>query len=151
MSFFDSMSVLSSGLVAEQTRMNTISDNIANINTTQTPQGGPYQRAEAVFQSIENSQFPFSPPIPPTPYPGGVQQPLSNGVEVISIYKDPTPGRLVYDPRNPLANTSGYVRYPNVDLVTEMSDMMSATRAYSANVTAINSLKTTANQALTIK
>jgi flagellar basal-body rod protein FlgC len=150
MSFFSAMAISGSGLTAEQTRMDTISDNIANVNTTQTPQGGPYQREDTIFTPIAASD-PFAPPPPPTPLPGGgVSQALPVGVMVSSIATDKTPGRLVYDPTNPLANAGGYVAYPNVNLVTEISDMMGATRAYQANVTALNATKSMASDALTI-
>lgn len=151
MSLFSAFDISGSGLTAEQTRLDLISDNIANVNTVQTPQGGPYQREEAVFMPL-TPQTAFGAPEPPTaPRPdGSVTQPISNGVLVASIITDRTAGRLVYDPTNPYANATGYVRYPNVDLVTEMSDMMGATRAYQANVTALNASKTMAEKALEI-
>lgn len=152
MSFFNSLFISGSGLTAEQTRMDTIADNIANVNTLQTTQGGPYQRQEAVFQPLLNGQqSPLTPPLPPSPLsPNGAQQVSSQGVQVISIHTDQTAGRLVYDPNNPNANQSGYVAYPNVNLVTEVSDMMGATRAYQANVTALNAVKTMGANALQI-
>ncbi len=151
MGFFTSMAISGSGLTAEQTRMNTIADNIANVNTTQTAQGGPYQREDVIFTPLADSTNPFAPPQPPISLPGGgVSQALPAGVEVSSIAVDHSAGRLVYDPTNPLANKSGYVAYPNVNLVTEVSDMMGATRAYQANVTAMNATKTMVEKALTI-
>lgn len=151
MSFFTALSATWSGLTAEQTRLDTISDNIANVNTITTAQGGPYRREEVVFQPITPGIEPGTPPAPPTPLAtGGFSQPAADGVQVAAIATDQTPGRLVYDPANPAANASGYVTYPNVNLVTEVSDMMGATRAYQANVTVMNNLKTMASQALTI-
>lgn len=151
MSFFSALAASWSGLTAEQTRMDTISDNIANVNTTQTAGGGPYQRETAIFQPLVEGAAPGTPPPPPTPLAtGGVSQSAAAGVQVVAIAIDQTPGRLVYDPTDPSANASGYVAYPNVDLVTEVSDMMGATRAYQANVTVLNNLKTMAAQALTI-
>ena len=89
MSFYSSMSISGSGLTAEQTRMDTIADNIANVNTTQTPEGGPYQREETIFTPIANSTNPLAPPPPPTPLAtGGVSQQPSLGVHVISINTD---------------------------------------------------------------
>jgi flagellar basal-body rod protein FlgC len=151
MSFFTSLAMSGSGLTAEQTRMDLISDNIANVNTLQTAEGGPYQREEAIFMPIApngDTGLP-QPPTPPSPF-GRATQPLASGVMVASIATDRSTGRLVYDPTNPLANKSGYVTYPNVNLVTEVSDMMGATRAYQANVTALNAAKTMAAKALEI-
>jgi len=151
MSFFSSLAVSGSGLTAQQTRMDTISDNIANVNTTITPQGGPYQREDAVFATIQADNAAFAPPAAPTPqFLGGTQQQLPLGVHVVTINADKSTGRLVYDPTNAQANANGYVTYPNVNLVTEVSDMMSATRAYQANVTALNNAKTMAAKALEI-
>ncbi len=151
MSFFTSLAISGSGLTAEQTRMDTIADNIANVNTTQTAEGGPYQREDAIFAPIMNSATPVTPPSPPTPFGGSdVNQVLPQGVQVIAINTDKNGGRLVYDPTNPQANANGYVTYPNVNLITEISDMMGATRAYQANVTAINDAKTMAAKALEI-
>ena len=151
MSFFSSLAFSGSGLTAEQTRMDLIADNIANVNTLQTAQGGPYQREEAIFMPIAPGSDSGAPQPPPAPSPfGGAVQPLAAGVMVASIATDRSSGKLVYDPTNPLANKSGYVTYPNVNLVTEVSDMMGATRAYQANVTALNATKTMAAKALEI-
>jgi flagellar basal-body rod protein FlgC len=150
MSFFSSLSISGSGLTAEQTRMDLISDNIANVDTLQTAEGGPYKREEAIFTPISPTEngVPQAPNVP-TPF-GGVSQPQADGVMVSFIATDNSTGRLVFDPTNPLANQSGYVTYPNVNLVTEVSDMMGATRAYQANVTALNATKTMAAKALEI-
>ena len=151
MSFFSSLDISGSGLTAQQTRMDTIADNIANVNTTQTTQGGPYQREETIFMPISPDTINGAPPPPPVPNAfGGTTQQRSNGVMVTSITADKTAGRLVYDPTNPQANKNGYVTYPNVNLVTEVADMMGATRAYQANVTALNATKTMAEKALGI-
>jgi flagellar basal-body rod protein FlgC len=155
MSFINSLSIGASGLTAQETRMDVIADNIANINTTSTSQGGPYRREEAVFSIIPvDNNLLNSPkaPTPPTPFgdPPGDPQILSKGVKVVSIDADTSPGRLVYDPSDPQANADGYVTYPNINLVTEVSDMMSANRAYQANVTAINASKMMASRALEI-
>ncbi len=151
MSLFTALDISGSGLTAEQTRMDAISDNIANVNTTRTATGGPYQREETIFMPIAPATPLGAPPPPPVPLPdGGVSQPVSDGVMVSSIVTDRSPGRLVYDPTNPQANRQGYVTYPNVNLVTEVSDMMGATRAYQANVTALNAAKAMAAKALEI-
>jgi len=151
MSFFSALTISGSGLSAEQTRMDTIADNIANVNTTQTTQGGPYQREEAVFMPNVGANAAGLPPTPPTPFAASqLPQPLPIGVQVASINVDRSPGRLVYDPTNPQANSGGYVLFPNVNLVTEISDMMGATRAYQANVTVMNATKTMASKAFDI-
>lgn len=144
MGLFDSMDISASGLTAQRLRMDVISNNIANVNTTRTQAGGPYRREVVVFQE-KGQDFNF----------GDI---LSNytsaspgkGVRVVAIEKDPTPFKLVYDPTHPDADPLGYVRMPNVNIVTEMVDMISATRSYEANITAINSTKNMITKALTI-
>jgi len=151
MSFYSSLGISGSGLTAEQTRMDTIADNIANVNTTQTASGGPYQRENVVFTPLSDTAPPFAPPTPPTPLAnGGISQKLPVGVQVSSIITDRKGQRLVYEPTNPAANGQGYVAYPNVNLITEVSDMMGAQRAYQANVTAMNATKAMAVKALEI-
>lgn len=140
MSIFTSMDISGSGLTAERLRMNVVSDNIANMDTLITPQGGPYQRQEVIFTTANIDQ----PNIPGNP------EMQSEGVQVAGIVQDPTAGKVVYDPQNPAANAQGYVTYPNVNIVTEMTDMMAATRSYQANVTAFNMSKTMAQDALQI-
>lgn len=144
MGFFDSMDISASGLTAQRLRMDVISNNIANVNTTRTDEGGPYRRERVVFQeNSEGSSF------------GEILSSFSEnrperGVKVVAIEKDPAPFKLVYDPTHPDADASGYVRMPNVNIVTEMVDMISATRSYEANVTAINSAKSMISKALEI-
>ena len=156
MAFLQSINNSASGLTAQRLRMDIISDNLANVNTTRTAEGIPYQRKMAIFAARE-SQFSsfFEQAL-------GKSSGTGHGVRVVGITKDPTPFKLVYDPQHPdaikngdpeaLANPSmvGYVRLPNVDIVKEMVDMISATRTYEANVTAINSAKTMALKALEI-
>jgi len=144
MGFFDSMDVSASGLTAQRLRMDVISNNIANVNTTRTEEGGPYARERVVFSEREKD-FSF----------GDILSNFSKstsgqGVRVTAIEKDPTPFKLVYDPTHPDADAQGYVRMPNVNVVTEMVDMISATRSYEANVTAINSAKSMITKALEI-
>ncbi|MFN4033730.1 MAG: flagellar basal body rod protein FlgC [Fimbriimonadales bacterium] len=123
MGLISTLRVSSSGLSAERLRMDLIADNLANANTTRAPDGQPYRRKVAVFQ-----------PITPTPrMPGGVQ--------VAQIAADPTPPRLVYEPGHPDADANGYVAYPNVEIVHEMVDMITASRAYEANIQAFNAAK----------
>ncbi|MSN27386.1 MAG: flagellar basal body rod protein FlgC [Geobacter sp.] len=123
------MMISASALTAERTRMNLIASNLANANSTRTPEGGPYKRKDAVFasMSMENS------------FPSVLDkrgQSGAKGVEVMEITEDRSPPRLQYEPGHPDANAQGYVAFPNVNVVEEMADMISATRAYEANVTA---------------
>jgi flagellar basal-body rod protein FlgC len=131
MSFFGSMNISASGLSAQRLRMDAISENIANINTTRTSLGGPYKRKVAVFQEI--------------PFGSILDESLRRfefgGVRVSEIADDNAPGARVYDPGHPDADASGYVLMPNVNIVEEMVDMISASRSYEANVTAISNTK----------
>lgn len=125
----DAMMISASALVAERTRMNLISSNLANATTTRTPEGGPYKRKDAVFAatSMQNS---FASMLDKK------SQPDAKGVEVMEIVEDQRPPRLQYEPGHPDANAQGYVAYPNVNVVEEMADMINVTRSYEANVTA---------------
>ena len=137
MAFMSSMNIVGSGLTAQQLRLDVISENITNQNTTRTENGGPYRRKIVVLAS-EGDRTPF-------------QMALAHGgVRVTEIAEDPSDFKLVYDPTNPDANAQGYVEMPNVDLVKEMSDAMAASQAYSANVTAFNVLKQVAAKGLEI-
>ncbi|MGO5022895.1 flagellar basal body rod protein FlgC [Lawsonibacter sp. LCP25S3_G6] len=138
MAFLSSMNVVGSGLTAQQLRLDVISENITNQNTTRTEGGdGPYRRKVVVLQSQDRM----------TPFQQALAQArgeiVSNqgGVQVAEIAEDPSDFKLVYDPTNPDANADGYVEMPNVDLVKEIADAMSASQAYSADVTAFNVLK----------
>lgn len=143
MSLFSTFKVSASGLSAERLRMDLIADNISNAETTRTPEGGPYRRKLAVFSPYRSFENTLRKEI-------NVQQ----GVKVERIIEDKTPFKLVYDPNHPDAlqegEQKGYVRMPNVDIVKEMVDMISATRAYDANVAALNAAKSMANKALEI-
>ncbi|MCE5300222.1 MAG: flagellar basal body rod protein FlgC [Spirochaetia bacterium] len=146
MGLYGAFNIAASGLTAERLRMDVISNNIANVNTTRTEEGGPYQRQRVIFEPRGqqlNAMFPyiFSKAKMPSNF---------EGVKVSGITNDPNPPKLVYDPGHPDANKDGYVSMPNVNIVKEMVDMISATRAYEANVTAINSAKTMAAKALDI-
>jgi flagellar basal-body rod protein FlgC len=146
MGLFNAFSISASGLTAERLRMDVISNNIANVNTTRTEEGGPYQRQRVIFEPRgEKMQFLF-----PAIFNKNKMLNQFEGVRVTSITNDPTPPKLVYDPGHPDANKEGYVAMPNVSIVKEMVDMISATRAYEANVTAINSAKQMAARALDI-
>jgi len=141
MDIFDSFKISSSALKANSVRLNTISSNLANIETTSTPEGGPYKKKSVYFQS---KQLSFKEQLDTN------MQKATQGVEVTKIIEDDTPPRQVYDPSHPDADENGYVAMPNVDLLEEMVDMMSATRSYQANVTSIKMAKRMALKALEI-
>ncbi|GLI39516.1 flagellar basal body rod protein FlgC [Geobacter hydrogenophilus] len=117
----DAMEISASALTAERTRMNLISSNLANANSTRTAEGGPYKRKDAVFATVLDK----------------AEKEMNAGVEVVDIIEDRSSPRLQYDPVHPDANPQGYVAYPNVNVVEEMADMIAATRAYEANLTAM--------------
>jgi flagellar basal-body rod protein FlgC len=138
------MDISASGLTAERVRMDVISQNIANVNTTRTVQGGPYRRKLVVLKEIQPDSFESILDKVKGKYSG-------KGVEVVQIAEDDqTPLREVYDPGHPDADQNGYVEYPNVNIVSEMVDMISATRAYEANVTAFNASKAMFQKSLEI-
>jgi flagellar basal-body rod protein FlgC len=142
---FTPFAISASALTAERLRMDVISNNIANANTTRTLEGGPYVRQRVVFAPRFDPTPAFAPLLSMMTPEG-----LPVGVRVVGIEKDPSPPRMVYDPGHPDSNAEGYVAYPNVNTVNEMVDMISATRAYEANITAFNATKSMALQALTI-
>lgn len=142
MGMFDAINAAASGLTAERLRMDVISNNIANANTTRTETGGPYRRQQVVFAPRNNNNS-FAAAL-------DHQLQAGNGVRVVGIVSDNSPARRVYDPTHPDANNEGYVEFPNFNIVSEMVDMMTATRAYEANVTAVNAAKSMALKALEI-
>jgi flagellar basal-body rod protein FlgC len=144
MGFFTALESSASALTAQRLRMDTISENIANANTTRTENGTPYRRKTVIFQAA-NGNAPFS-----SYLSKASQDRVSGGVRVSAIVQDQTPFKSVYDPGHPDADANGMVQMPNVDVVTEMVNMISATRAYEANVTAINTTKSMASKALEI-
>ena len=131
MDLFTAMDISASGLRAQRTRMNVISSNLANAQTTRTKEGGPYKRRDVIFKE---SSF---------------EGQLAS-VEVDGIVTDPAPGKRIYDPGNPDADDSGYVTMPNVNMMEEMVNMINATRAFEANSIAVKSQKDMALKALTI-
>lgn len=145
MGYLKALDTGASALTAQRLRMDTISQNIANANTTRTENGTPYRRKVVLFEE-RKGDVPFSQYLKDAE--GNNTD--GNGVRVAQIVEDNAPFKLVYDPGNPDANAEGYVQMPNVDIVTEMVNMISATRAYEANVTAINSTKGMAAKALEI-
>ncbi len=145
MGYFSAFNISSSALTAERLRMDTISQNIANANTTRTEDGTPYRRKTVVFQERQDTSF--------SQYlsdASKAQYNVGGGVRVTAIVEDQTPFKEVYDPGHPDADENGIVQMPNVDVITEMVNMISATRAYEANVTALNASKSMANKALEI-
>lgn len=145
MGYFGALDIGASALTAQRLRMDTISQNIANINTTRTENGAPYRRRLVIFQESA-SGIPFSEYLTAN----SRERFIGKGVKVARIVEDSSPFRKVYDPGHPDADAEGYVEMPNVDVITEMVNMISATRAYEANVTAINTTKSMALKALEI-
>jgi flagellar basal-body rod protein FlgC len=141
MKVFDTMQISASGLTAERLRMDTIASNIANVNTTRTEQGGAYRRKIAVFQeNLETEQDRESGKI------GNV----SRGIKAVGVVEDKSVLQSVYDPTHPDADANGYVSMPNVNILNEMVDLIASTRAYEANVTAVNATKGMMARALEI-
>ncbi|MEQ1877263.1 MAG: flagellar basal body rod protein FlgC [Bdellovibrionia bacterium] len=142
MDFLTGLRVSSSGMAAQRMRMNTISSNIANINTTQTPEGGPYRRKDVVLESMpEQRSF------------GEIltgEQAKIQRVQVSDVLVDRRAPLLKYQPDHPDANEEGYVAMPNINLMEEMANMIQATRAYEANVSALQATKNMAMSALEI-
>jgi flagellar basal-body rod protein FlgC len=138
---FRSLRISASGLSAERLRMDTISSNIANVSTTRGENGQPYIRKIAVFQENLNTELNKS---------TGKPEEKMLGVKAVGIEDDKSPLKKVYDPSHPDADEEGYVTMPNVNILNEMADMITATRAYEANVTAMNSEKSMFLKALEI-
>jgi flagellar basal-body rod protein FlgC len=131
MDIFKNFDISASALVAQKIRLNTIASNLANANTTRTPEGGPYKRRDVVFSSVLIDEI------------KGLE-----GVRVIDVVKDDSPPKVVYAPGHPDANAQGFVRMPNINVIEEMVNMMIATRAYEANVNAFNITKAMYQKAL---
>jgi len=149
-SIFRAMDVSASGLVAERLRMDTIAANLANANTTRGPDGGPYRRREVVLREAGAAAgTPGAAFATFGEFDGNVNS-LAGGVQVVGIQDDPSPAREVYDPTHPDADERGIVRMPNINPVTEMVDLISATRAYEASTTALNAMKTEFTRALDV-
>lgn len=144
MSFLDSINISASALTAERLRMDIISKNIANANTTRTANGTPYRRQVVIFQESERD-MPFSRFLTTE-----LNKFNTRGVKVSGVIEDKSEFKLVYNPGHPDADEKGYVQMPNVDIMIEMVNMISATRAYEANITSINSTKNMIMKALDI-
>lgn len=143
MDIFTSMYISSSALTAQRTRLNVISSNLANAGTTRTPEGGPYRKQEVVFRT---SNQPFAEHLDQA----GQQAQAVRGVEVAEVRASSKPFRTVHDPGHPDADANGMLKLPNVDIMEEMVDMMTASRSYEANVTAVKSAQRMALKALEI-
>lgn len=137
LSAFKIMDIAASGMTAERFRSEVISNNLANANTTRTENGGPYRRKVVTFKEVLNKQY-------------SNEDKEIAGVKVDKLEEDKSPFRLVYDPSHPDADKNGYVKYPNVNPLREMVDLITAQRAYEANVASVNSAKTMFNSALSI-
>ncbi len=134
MGFFDSINIASSGLNAQRLRMNIIASNIANADSVKTPEGGPYRRKDVIFRAVGYGQFPE----------------ILKKVQVADVVRDDTPPKLVYDPSNPMANRDGYVAYPNINPVIEMTNLIDAMRSYQANMSVVDSAKQAVQAALNV-
>lgn len=130
-----SMHISASGMSAQRTRMDIVAENIANSESTRTPEGGPYRRRQVVFQAVPAGQS-FS-----NIFDSSFNQGTRQGVKASFVSQDPRPFREVYDPSHPDANAKGIVKLPNVNPVEEMVDMNSAARSFEANVTTMEAAK----------
>jgi flagellar basal-body rod protein FlgC len=148
MSFFDAINVAGSGLTAERLRMDVTAENLANAQTTDGPGGQPYRRQEVVLQQVGGSSFGSE--LAGALGTNGTNSAPAGGVEVAGIVNDPTPDQLVYDPGHPGANAQGYVKMPNVNPVTEMTDLISESDDYQSDVTAMDTAKTMYSSTLQI-
>jgi flagellar basal-body rod protein FlgC len=137
MSMFGNMEISATALTAQRMRMNVTAENLANAETTKGVDGKPYRRKEVVLESVPDAGT-FGSQLSSAMGGSGV---APGGVKVAAITEDQTNGKLVYDPSNPDADAKGYVRMPNVDTVTEMTDLIDAQRSYEANVTAMQASK----------
>lgn len=141
MSLFNTMEISAMGMTAQRRRLEVIMSNLANVNTTRTPEGGPYRRRDVVFAS-KNMGFAEL-----------MGQPLgasAQGVEVSEVIVDPTPPLLRFDPSHPDADAAGYVQFPNINPIEETVNMISAARSFQASVTAINAAKEMLQRSLDI-
>jgi flagellar basal-body rod protein FlgC len=157
---FRTLAVSASGLTAQRLRMETIATNVANADTTHTEAGGPYRRRVVQMEAGDAQQFGDAFAAAHGVVPARIAQPdapggdapanRAYGVKVTAINEDASEGPLVYDPSHPDANTDGYVRYPNVNVTTEMVDLMDARRLYEANATVFQSAKAMLRRAIDI-
>ncbi len=138
MELFRSFQISGSALTAEKVRVDTVASNLANLQTTRTAAGGPYRRKTVIFaERLHQARS-----VPPA-FRG-------YGVRVAAVVEDPNPPRLEFDPEHPDADAEGFVAYPNIDLAKEMTDLITASRSYEANTTAVNTAKSIYLKALEI-
>ena len=159
--FLSSFDISGYGLSAQRVRVNVISSNIANAQTTRTDEGGPYRRKQVVFKAIDFNNY-YNKALGEKTNSAKFQDPLNEGslgkivnpaimsVIVDKISRDDSQPKLKFDPKHPDADTNGYVAYPNINPVIEMADLVEATRSYQANVAAFQSSKDMANAAISI-
>ena len=159
--FLNSFDISGYGLSAQRVRVNTISSNIANAQTTRTDEGGPYRRKEVVFKAVNFSDY-YNKALGKQTNSAKFEDPLNEGdfgkkvnpaimsVIVDKISRDDREPKLKFDPGHPDADTNGYVAYPNINPVIEMADLVEATRSYQANVAAFESAKNMANSAISL-
>lgn len=143
MDYLSAFRISSSGMAAQRLRMDVAATNLANINTTRTPEGGPYRRKDVVFESEPVEGL----------FENALESSLSrkvSGVRVADIIEDPRPPLSKFDPQHPDADSKGYIKVPRINLMEEMVNMMSAARSYEANVTAMKATKDMASKALEI-
>jgi len=140
MDFLTAMKIGASGLTAQRLRMDTIASNLANIETTRTPEGGPYKRKDVMFSALPLNEFVTT-----------LEDALADHVRqvvVTEVVEDQSPPTMVYNPNHPDANEEGYVAMPNINLMEEMVNLINATRSFEANVQAINAAKSMALRAI---
>lgn len=159
--FLNSFDISGYGLSAQRVRVNTISSNIANAQTTRTDEGGPYRRKEVVFKAINFNDY-YNQALKDSTQSAGYEDPLNEGefgkkvnpaimsVIVDKVSRDDSKPQLKYEPNHPDADANGYVAYPNINPVVEMADLVEATRSYQANVAAFESAKDMANSAISL-
>ena len=159
--FLNSFDISGYGLSAQRVRVNVISSNIANAQTTRTEEGGPYRRREVVFKAVdfaryfndalakEENSLEYSDPLDEGEL-GKTPNPAIMSVTVDKIVRDDSKPKMKYDPSHPDADANGYVAYPNINPVVEMADLVEATRSYQANVAAFQSAKDMANSAINL-
>lgn len=153
MAFMNSINIIGSGMTAQQLRLDIISENVTNSQTTRTENGdGPYRRKMVVFQA-ESGRDTFRQAMARAAngtVRNTITPPRAGGVRVTQIVEDDAPLRMTYDPTHPDANEEGYLELPNVDMVKEIADAMAATQAFNSNVTAFNTMKSVISSALEI-
>ena len=155
MAFMNTINIIGSGLTAQQLRLDIVSENVTNSQTTRVENGeGAYRRKMVVFEAVSGRNS-FREALARaasgmSPEPNTVVNPTAGGVRVTQIVEDESPMRMVYDPTHPDADEQGYLEMPNVDMVLEIADAMAASRAFASNVTAFNTLKSVISSGLEI-